>query len=172
MIELPHRERRSWDGDTDRERMWRRPSLTNSGQLGGAEIVRWLRFNAVGAIGILVQLSALTLLVRVIRLPIVVATALAVEIAIIHNFIWHRGWTWADRRRGGRSPARFVEAVRYLFRFNLTTGFVSLAGNMLLMPLLAGALSIGLLKANLATIAICSLVNFVVSDRVVFRRRQ
>ncbi len=27
-----------------------------------------------------------------------VATALAVEMAVLHNFFWHRRWTWADRR--------------------------------------------------------------------------
>ena len=132
-----------------------------------ALIVRWSKFNAVGAMGIVVQLSALTLLVRVVRLPIVVATGLAVETAIIHNFVWHRGWTWADRKRGG-ACGRLVEALRVLLRFNLTTGLVSLLGNMFLMHLLVGAGGVGLLKANLMTIATCSLVNFILSDRFVF----
>src|SRR5262245_50690376 len=72
----------------------------------GTWIARWLKFNAVGAIGIGIQLAALTLLARVLRLSIVVATGLAVETAIIHNFAWHHRWTWADRRCGS-----FVEIL-------------------------------------------------------------
>jgi len=162
---------RSWDCDRDRGPTRRPPNLEAARALRRAWVVRWLKFNVVGAIGIVVQLSALTLLVRVLRLPIVVATGLAVETAIVHNFAWHHGWTWADRKRRGACD-RLVEALGALLRFNLTTGLVSLLGNMLLTPALVSAGGIGLLKANLMTIATCSLVNFILSDRVVFLRRQ
>jgi len=170
MIEMERCERQQWDCDRDCGPIQRPQNLEAVGAPRRAWVVRWLQFNAVGAIGVVVQLSALTLLVRVLRLPIAVATGLAVETAIIHNFLWHRDWTWADRKSRGES-ASFIEAVRCLFRFNSTTGFVSLAGNMILMPLLV-ALGIGLLKSNLVAIATCSLVNFVLSDRFVFMRRQ
>jgi putative flippase GtrA len=134
-------------------------------------IIRWMKFNAVGAIGITVQLSALAVLGRVLKLPVALATGLAVETAIVHNFVWHRGWTWADRKRRTRSGAA-IEALRILLRFNLTTGLVSLLGNMLLMHLLVGTAGFGLLRSNLLTIAICSVMNFIVSDRVVFTIRQ
>src|SRR5262249_9031666 len=76
-------------------------------------------------------------------------------------------WTWADRRRG-----RFVEILRTLLRFNLTNGLVSLTGNILLMPVLAGLAGIGVLKANLIAIATCSIANFILSDRFVFTIRE
>jgi putative flippase GtrA len=133
-------------------------------------ILRWLKFNAVGAMGVVVQLAALAVLVRVLRLPVVIGTGLAVETAIVHNFLWHRGWTWADRKRSGRSRW-VIEALGLLLRFNVSTGMVSLAGNMFLMHLLVTTTSLGLLRSNLLTIAACSLVNFVVSDRFVFRLR-
>jgi len=146
--------------------------LKFDGLVGGSVvIIRWLKFNAVGAIGVVVQLSALTLLVRALKLPIVAATGLAVETAIIHNFIWHRSWTWADRKRTGESPP-VVEALAVLLRFNVTTGLISLLGNMFLMDVLAVSAGLGLLRSNLVTIAICSLLNFFVSDRFVFRVRK
>jgi len=147
--------------------------LTGSGRYDSGRykmLVRWLKFNAVGAMGVVVQLAVLSLLVRVVGLPIVVGTGLAVETAIVHNFAWHRGWTWADRKGPARAGGA-IEAVRGLFRFNVSTGMVSLVGNMLLMQLLAATTRLGLLTANLVTIAMCSLVNFVVSDRFVFRLR-
>jgi putative flippase GtrA len=134
-------------------------------------LVRWMKFNAVGALGIVVQLLALAVLGRVLKLPVAAATGLAVETAIVHNFIWHRGWTWADRKGRGRSgPA--AEALRVLLRFNLTTGLVSLLGNMLLMHWLVDVARFGLLRSNLLTIAMCSLMNFIVSDRFVFTTRR
>jgi hypothetical protein len=50
--------------------------------------VRWLKFSFVGAIGIGVQLGALSLFIR-LHFPYLLATALAVACAVLHNFIWH-----------------------------------------------------------------------------------
>jgi putative flippase GtrA len=126
-------------------------------------MMRWLKFNLVSAGGILVQTAALVVLVRVARAHYLVATALAVEAAVLHNFFWHKRWTWADRPGMARAGA-----ARLLARFNLTTGLFSIAGNLLLMRLLAGSAGLDPFLANLITIALCSLINFLLSDRLVF----
>ena len=123
-------------------------------------LVRWLKFNAVGAGGICVQLATLSLLTSVRSLNYLFATALAVEAAIVHNFFWHERFTWSDRKSTG-SGARFL-------RFNLTTGATSILGNLLLMKFLVGAAGLPYLAANLFSIAGCSLLNFALADRVVF----
>jgi len=125
---------------------------------------RWLKFNLVGAFGIGVQLGTLALLTSGLRINYLWATALAVEAAVLHNFVWHERFTWADRACLTRR-----QVVRRLLRFNLTTGGVSILGNLLLMRLLVGQAHLPFLAANLLTIAGCSLINFVVNDRVVFR---
>lgn len=122
--------------------------------------VRWLKFNAVGGIGIGVQLIVLAVLKSGLHLDYLLATGLAVEAAVIHNFRWHERFTWADRV-GEASLVRFV-------KFNLTTGLFSIVGNLVLMRALVGWAGMNYLLANGVTIAVCSLVNFVVSDRVVF----
>ncbi len=126
---------------------------------------RWLKFNAVGAVGIALQLSVLAALSYGAQLNYLAATAVSVELAIVHNFCWHERYTWADRTRGasGTIAARFL-------KFNFTTGLFSIAGNLLLMRLLAGTLGLNYLIANLATIAICSIVNFLVSDQFIFAK--
>ncbi len=121
--------------------------------------VRWLKFNAVGGVGILVQLVVLAVLKSGLHLDYLFATGLAVEAAVIHNFVWHERFTWADR--AGDSWMRFV-------KFNLTTGLLSIVGNLVLMRALVGWAGVNYLVANGITIAACSVVNFVVSDRVVF----
>jgi putative flippase GtrA len=122
---------------------------------------RWLKFNAVGAIGIGVQLAALTVLEFGLHQDYLLATALAVEVAVIHNYVWHKRFTWGDRV--GNSLGRFV-------KFNLTTGVCSIVGNILLMKLFVGRAGIHYLLANLGTIATCAAANFLVSDRFVFPR--
>ena len=128
---------------------------------------RWLKFNLVGAIGIVVQLAVLGILNGVLRLDYLPATALAVEAAVVHNFLWHERFTWADRASVTRR-----QALLRLVRFNLTTGAVSILGNLLLMRLLVGQTHLPSLAANLASIAGCSLVNFLVSEYIVFRVRR
>ncbi len=123
-------------------------------------IVRWLKFNAVGGIGMVVQLSALALLANGLRLNYLAATALAVEAAVMHNYIWHERFTWADRPQSGRI-ARFL-------RFNLSTGALSILSNVALMAVLAGRFRLPYVAANLIAIAVTSVANFVVNDRLVF----
>jgi putative flippase GtrA len=131
-----------------------------SGENSSRTGIRWLKFNAVGAGGIGVQLAALAILKSGLQLDYLLATALAVEAAVIHNYLWHERFTWADRI-GGSSWAR-------LAKFNLTTGFFSVLGNVWLMRALVGGAHLNYFLANVFTIATCSIVNFLLSDRFVF----
>ena len=58
---------------------------------------RWWRFNAVGVLGFVVQLGVLGLCAHALHWDYLLATALAVEAALLHNFFWHERYTWADR---------------------------------------------------------------------------
>lgn len=124
---------------------------------------RWLKFSAVGWLGVGVQIGMLTLLAGQLGMHYLVATALAVESAIIHNFFWHERWTWDDRGLFG-APGRVLR----LLRFNVAAGSVSLLGNLVLMSLFVGGLGLHYLVANVMSIASCAVLNFVISDRLVF----
>jgi len=126
-------------------------------------ISRWLKFNTVGALGIGVQLGVLATMKAVFHLGYMQATAVAVEAAVLHNFIWHERYTWADRVR----PS-WRSSVPRLLRFNLTNGGISIAGNLILMKFLAGMGGVNYLIANSISITLCSLANFVVSEGWVF----
>jgi putative flippase GtrA len=125
---------------------------------------RWTNFNAVGALGFCVQLSALYLFVVVFKIRPLVATALAVEAAVLHNFVWHHFLTWKDRRFG-----KWHGSLLRLLAFNATNGSISLAGNLFFAWLIVGRRQILLLAANLLAIAVCSLINFILSDKIIFR---
>ncbi len=106
------------------------------------------------------QTIALFFLLHVAGLHYLAATALAVEASVLHNFIWHRKWTWADRPRVG--------VVQMLVRFNLTNGVLCLTANLALMFIFVDKAGLPAYMANLGAIAICSLLNFFLSDRFVF----
>jgi len=128
-------------------------------------LLRWMKFNFVGGIGIGVQLAVLAELRAGLRLDYLLATVLAVEAAVIHNFLWHERFTWRDRRTRtwGQSLARFA-------RFNATNGAVSIVGNLVIMRALVGGLRMNYVVANLTAVAVCSVANFLLSDWLVFRQ--
>ncbi len=64
-----------------------------------SKFVRWCKFNFVGGIGIGVQFAALFLVKSVLHFNYLAATAIAVEAAVVHNFVWHEQFTWVDRTR-------------------------------------------------------------------------
>lgn len=71
---------------------------------------RWLAFNVVGSMGVVVQLLVLLTLTEVTGLDYLVATGLAVECAILHNFVWHERWTWRDRGYGMHGDCNLLGA--------------------------------------------------------------
>jgi len=125
--------------------------------------VRWLKFSAVGIFGVGVQLGALFLLAGMAHLNYLLATVLAVEAAVVHNFIWHQRFTWRDR-----GTTQVLATLARLARFNAGNGAISLLGNVILMRILVGQLHVPVMPANLVSIAACALANFIVSDRWVF----
>jgi putative flippase GtrA len=129
-----------------------------------ALVRRWIAFNGVGALGIVVQLGVLAVLVRTLAVPYLWATALAVECAVLHNFAWHQRCTWRDRRGGSR-----VEVVKRLLRFHALNGLFSVAGNLAIARFLTGELAIDPLASNIAGIMVCSMLNFAASEVLVFR---
>ena len=129
-------------------------------------IPRTLRFAGVGAAGFVVQLGVLHTLVTVAGMGYLAATAVAVEAAILHNFVWHERWTWPDRPAPHDGTARFLR----LLRFNGAAALFSIAGNVALMRLFVDHLHLPLLAANALAVAVVSALNFACADRFVFRR--
>ena len=133
-----------------------RPEARLQASFGGARLAR---FAGVGLAGFAVQLAVLWALART-GLPALIATALAVEAAVLHNFLWHQRWTWADRTGDG--------VRRRLLRFHVATGLVSIAGNVVLTAVYITVAHVSLLTANILAVATMSLVTFAVADRWVF----
>lgn len=124
----------------------------------------WVKFNLVGVLGFALQTAALFVFTRATpQVSYFAATAIAVELAVLNNFVWHQRWTWKDR-----PSATTKETLGRLVKFNLTSGLFSISGNLLFMSVLVGRFGLPIGPANLASVAACSLVSFVLADRIAF----
>ena len=128
------------------------------------QMLRWGVFNAVGILGFVLQLGLLFSLKRGLSMNYLAATALAVEAAVLHNFVWHEHVTWSDVI----SPFRQGVWSR-LQRFHVANGLISIIGNLGFSWVLVEHLRFPYLIANVISVVICSLLNFFASDRFVFR---
>ena len=132
------------------------------GRLGA----RFGRFNLVGLMGAALQLVLLDLLMECFGLPAILAAPIAVETAILHNFLWHERFTWRDQA----AVALRQRAIR-LWRFHAGNGLMSLAGNTLLTYWLSHQLKVSPLASAVTAIALCSPINFLVADCWVYREQ-
>jgi len=127
-------------------------------------MIHFIRFNVVGVLGFALQSGALFVLTHsALSMGYLAATAAAVELAVLNNFVWHQRWTWKDR-----PSANTRETLRRLLKFNITNGAVSITGNLLLMSILVGRAGLPIAGANVASVAACSICNFFLADRIAF----
>ena len=118
-----------------------------------ARLGRLSKFLVVGGTGVLVNSLVLLLLVQGVHLPLMPASALSVELSILHNFCWNDRWTFG---RTQLSWSRFT-------RFNL----ISLAGMIITtgtLWFLVRHLGLYYLAANLLGITLATAWNFAVNS--------
>ncbi|HEY1239439.1 MAG TPA: GtrA family protein [Bryobacteraceae bacterium] len=126
---------------------------------------RFGKFSVVGLMGAVVQVFVFDLLLKPCHLPAAAAAAIAVEIAVLHNFCWHERFTWRER-----NATSYHRAAR-LWRFHISNGFVPLAVNALLTWFLLRELKAPPVLPAVIAIAFCAPANFLLADRWVFPAR-
>jgi putative flippase GtrA len=124
---------------------------------------RWWTFNLVGVLGFALQLTLLFLIKRFLGLSYLVATVLAVEGAVLHNFLWHEHLSWADVTAYSRG-----RTLQRVVRFHAANGLISIAGNAALTWGLVEKLHVPYMAANAVAVLACSAVNYIACDRFVF----
>jgi dolichol-phosphate mannosyltransferase len=122
------------------------------------------RFLLVGGSGVVVNSCALAALHQGVGVPLLIASPLAVELSIIHNFVWNDRWTFRHRARSRTQMQRFA-------RFNL----VSLIGLLIttgITLLLVEQLGIQYLISNLCGVALATLCNFSANTHWTWQTRE
>ncbi len=123
----------------------------------------FIKFNIVGASGILVNMAVFWLLTSFSTVHHLLSGAIATEVSILNNFILNHLWTFSDRRRELHILVRLVafHASRLLGLF-ITVG---------VLYLLADMLGLYLYLAYLIAIGFGVLANFYTSDVFVWAEK-
>ena len=134
-----------------------KPPIISFARLSTARI---FRFAVVGGTGVIINTSVLYVLSRWAGLPLLAASALAVELAAISNYLLNDTWTFA-----ARSPS-----LRRFAKFN-TASLAGLALNVLSVWLLT-RLGLYFLVADLIGIAAGFAANYAFSVRWVWGQQK
>lgn len=121
------------------------------------EIIRFLKFCAVGASGVVVNEGLLWILKQFAGLPLLLASAISIETSILTNFILNDFFTFRDRRSSGSHSF-----VRRLFQFNMVS-LVGLGINMGILWLLTHVCGVYYLISNLIGIAVATMWNYLIN---------
>jgi putative flippase GtrA len=122
------------------------------------------KFMAVAWLGMVVNTACLFLFKGVLHIRIIPAGMLAIEVAIIHNFIWLRHWAWRDRTLNGHRSF-----FRQLLLYNVFTGAVDMVANVSVLWSLSTLLHIHYLLANLLGMVAGPFVKFWVNEKIIFK---
>lgn len=115
-------------------------------------VARMLKFACVGCIGVGINTGALYIFSRWVGLPLAAASALAVELAVIGNYLMNARWTFGSR----------VTSFRRFAKFNLAS-LLGLGLNVMIVWLVT-RLGVYFLAANLLGITAGFASNYALSS--------
>jgi putative flippase GtrA len=102
-----------------------------------SSFLRFVKFGIVGGSGVIVNVGLLHAFTTVATIDYRIASIIAIECAVINNFLWNYFWTWNDRQAGSRRSFAYM-----LFKFHLSSGLTALVVNWGLLVLLNGVLRV------------------------------
>ena len=130
--------------------------LLNIPRLGFRNLEDFMKYSLVGVSGVFVNLGLYFLLTRYYEISELVAPLIAIESALISNFILNNFWTFGKRITQSRIRVKFV-------KFHLVSGFSALINYSAFLTLF---LVFGLydILANLIGIGLAAVVNYLINS--------
>lgn len=120
---------------------------------------------AVAWLGALVNTGCLYLFKGLLGIRIIPASILAIEVSILHNFLWYRYWAWRDRRRENYQPF-WPQFLKY----NFITGSVDFLVAVPTLWVLSTVFKIHYLAANLLAMIAPPIIKFYLNEKHIFKR--
>jgi dolichol-phosphate mannosyltransferase len=130
------------------------------------EIRRLVKFGLVGSWGFVVNMSILWFLTEMAGLYYLFSSLVAIEIALINNYVLNDLWTWHDRGKAGRR-----EYFKRMLQYHITASAAMLT-NISLLWMLTEVAGIYYLASNVFGILCGAALNYFVNDRWTFRHRK
>jgi len=138
-------------------------------------VVRFVKFGMVGGSGVVVNVGLLHAFTAFAKMDYRIASILAIECAVVNNFLWNYFWTWKDRKTGSKRSFLYM-----LVKFHVSSGFTALIVNWGLLVLLTELLHVNYHipgvpnyhVSNLIGIGFGAVVNFFIGHFWVFAKQQ
>jgi dolichol-phosphate mannosyltransferase len=119
------------------------------------EVSRFLKFCLVGASGVLVNMFFFWLFYKKLGIFSLFSSFLAIQIAVLNNFLWNDKWTWREKRKPGIEQF-FIRLGKFALSSNLTSASANLLGVWIFLNLLGW----NYLVSNLLGIGLGVILNF------------
>jgi putative flippase GtrA len=131
--------------------------------LSEIELRKVIRFQAIAWLGSLVNLGVLWLMHGKLKVPLMLAGVIAIEIAIIHNFTWNYFVTWKNRVL--HSLPDFLSLA---LKYNIVTASIDFTVNLGILWSLTHYLKINYLIADLAGQLVGPIFKFLANEFLIF----
>jgi dolichol-phosphate mannosyltransferase len=102
-----------------------------------SSVIRFVKFGMVGGSGVVVNVGMLHAFTAFAKMDYRIASIVAIECAVINNFLWNYFWTWKDRKTESKRSFAYM-----FFKFHLSSGITALVVNWGLLILLTEVLRI------------------------------
>jgi dolichol-phosphate mannosyltransferase len=127
---------------------------------------RIIKFQFVAWIGTLVNMCVLWVLKGLLDVPLMIAGACAIELAIIHNFTWHYFLTWRERVH-----YTVRDYFLRLLKYNLVTASIDFVLNLTVLYVLTKYFGVYYLVANLFGMLAGPILKFLANEFFIFRHK-
>jgi len=124
-----------------------------------------VKFGVVGTSGVFVNQGVLVLCVEILNVDYKIGSLMAIETAIITNFLLNYNWTFGDRKNKDAKS----KSITFL-KFNITSFTIAFLLNWGTLVFLTEVAHIEYWISNLAGILVAAAVNFCVSNFWVFKK--
>lgn len=98
-------------------------------------------------------------------LHVTLSGAVAIELAIIHNFTWHYLVTWRERIQ----RHHLADYLKRLVHYNIVTASIDLLVNLSILTILVKYYNVYYLYANLVGMMACPIFKFLANEFIIFK---
>jgi putative flippase GtrA len=128
-------------------------------------LTKMVRFQLVALGGSLINFGCLWLCHGKLQLDLLPAAAIAIELAIIHNYSWHFFITWKHRVK-----RQFSIYIIKLLKYNILTASIDFYVSLGILSLLVSHINIHYLIANSLAMTAGFLIKFILNETIIFKR--
>lgn len=138
----------------------------NRHKISQPDIGRLVKFGLVGTWGFFVNMFFLWFLTEVTGLYYLLSSVLAIEIAMVNNYVLNDLWTWRDRGKTGKR-----EYLKRMLQYHVAASAAALL-NVAVLWILTQPFGIYYLVSNIFGILCGMALNYLVNDRWTFKHRK